>query len=189
MTSNFEIIRKVGSAYVDKTAYAWKVAHNREWQRQHLFICPRRFGKSMFLRTLQAYFEGKKDLFVGLEAARLEETKPAEDRWAQHPVIYLDLGTVSGASVEEMKSGLRKVLEETADTLNVEFVEKDPDVALREGNVKVIMSIIVSIFHLDPQPSGQCTEEERKTAAEEHRPRDVWKEEPFRGVPPNVSRT
>eukprot|EP00796_Vickermania_ingenoplastis_P001868 gene1868-biopygen1537 len=130
MTSNFEIIRKVGSAYVDKTAYAWKVAHNREWQRQHLlFVRPRRFGKSMFLRTLKAYFEGKKDLFAGLEAARLEETKPAEDRWAQHPVIYLDLGTVSGASVEEMKSSLRKVLEETADTLSVEFDEKDPDVA------------------------------------------------------------
>eukprot|EP00796_Vickermania_ingenoplastis_P001077 gene1077-biopygen868 len=53
--------------------------------------------------------------------------------------------------------------------------------ALREGKVKDIMSIIVSIFHLDPQPSGQYTEEERKMAAEDHRPRNAWREDRFRG--------
>eukprot|EP00796_Vickermania_ingenoplastis_P001870 gene1870-biopygen1539 len=132
MTSNFEIIRKVGSAYVDKTAYAWKVAHNLEWKRQHLlFIRPRRFGKSMLLTTLKAYFEGKKDLFAGLEAARLEETKPAEDRWAQHPVIYLDLGTVSGASVEKMEYELLQIICSVAQDHNMTDVPKTCTSAFR----------------------------------------------------------
>eukprot|EP00796_Vickermania_ingenoplastis_P011145 gene11145-biopygen8111 len=129
-TCDLESIRERGLMYVDKTAYAWKIANDDAFKGDHLrFIRPRRFGKSMLLTTLRAYYEGNKDLFVGLEAARLEETKPAEDRWAQHPVIYLDLGSVSGASVEEMKSGLRKKVAHNADLHQVTMNMEDPHVA------------------------------------------------------------
>eukprot|EP00796_Vickermania_ingenoplastis_P006572 gene6572-biopygen4177 len=148
-TASFEIIREEGLMYVDKTAYAWKIANDDAFKGDHLlFIRPRRFGKSMLLRTLKAYYEGKKDLFAGLEAARLEETKPAEDRWAQHPVIYLDLGTVSGASVEEMKSGLRKKVAHNAELYQVKMNVEDPDVA---GQFE---SVIVQI-------AEKCEEEKR----------------------------
>ncbi|MDR1718503.1 MAG: AAA family ATPase, partial [Dysgonamonadaceae bacterium] len=45
---------------------------------------PRRFGKSLFLSTLKAYFEGKRELFEGLEISELEKD------WTEYPVIYLD---------------------------------------------------------------------------------------------------
>eukprot|EP00796_Vickermania_ingenoplastis_P001867 gene1867-biopygen1536 len=52
---------------------------------------------------------------------------------------------------------------------------------LFNGDVPSIMAAIVRMLHEEPQPSGQCTKEERETAAEKHMPRDVWKEERFRG--------
>eukprot|EP00796_Vickermania_ingenoplastis_P006464 gene6464-biopygen4106 len=119
-------------AYVDKTAYAWKIANREPFKRRHLlFIRPRRFGKSMLLTTLRAYYEGRKDLFAGLEAARLEKTKSAKDRWAQHPVIYLDLGTVSGASVEKMEYELLQIICSVAQDHNMTDVPKTCTSAFR----------------------------------------------------------
>eukprot|EP00796_Vickermania_ingenoplastis_P006590 gene6590-biopygen4190 len=145
--SNFETIQKKKFMYVDKTAYA-KIANDDAFKGDHLrFIRPRRFGKSMLLTTLRAYYEGRKHLFAGLEAARLEETKPAKDRWAHHPVIYLDLGTVSGASVEEMNSGLYYKVERAA---------RDHSLNICEGVT------CVSAFEWLIQELGRkCKEEER----------------------------
>lgn len=78
----FEKIRKEGFVYVDKTA----LIHELVTTGQYYFLArPRRFGKSLLLSTIQAYFEGKKDLFEGLAIIELEE------KWEKYPVIRLDL--------------------------------------------------------------------------------------------------
>ena len=60
----FEIIRREGYLYVDKTGYIWNLAHGGG--KAFFLNRPRRFGKSLLLSTMQAYFEGRRDLFEGL---------------------------------------------------------------------------------------------------------------------------
>lgn len=77
----FEKIIKEGYVYVDKTALVYELVT----AGQYYFLArPRRFGKSLLLSTIQAYFEGKKELFDGLAMSRLEEN------WERYPVIRLD---------------------------------------------------------------------------------------------------
>ena len=82
---DFESIRKGGYLYVDKTAYIYRLINSA---KQYFLSRPRRFGKSLFLSTLRAYFEGKKELFEGLEIAELEKDDP--DAWQEYPVFYID---------------------------------------------------------------------------------------------------
>ena len=71
--------------YVDKTKYIYSLVHNNV---PYFMSRPRRFGKSLLLSTLKAYFEGKKELFENLDIVRLEEGNP--DAWKQYPVFYFD---------------------------------------------------------------------------------------------------
>ena len=80
---SFEKIRKDGYLYVDKTDIIWQLA-NRNKTYNYL-SCPRRFGKSVLVDTLEAYFMGKKELFEGLNIMQLET------EWVKRPVIRLDI--------------------------------------------------------------------------------------------------
>lgn len=77
---SFETIRKGGYVYVDKTDLVYKLAQG------HIYFLarPRRFGKSLLVSTLKAYFEGRRDLFEGLKIAGLEQ------EWTQYPVFHID---------------------------------------------------------------------------------------------------
>ena len=66
---NFESLRNDGYFYVDKTALIYQLVNNG---RYYFLSRPRRFGKSLLLSTLEAYFEGKKELFEGLALEKLE---------------------------------------------------------------------------------------------------------------------
>lgn len=79
---SFEMLRKGGFLYVDKTMYLDKIVNGSKY---YFLGRPRRFGKSLFLSTLQAFFEGKRELFKGLYADSMEWD------WEPYPVIYLDL--------------------------------------------------------------------------------------------------
>ncbi|MBR1471948.1 MAG: ATP-binding protein [Lachnospiraceae bacterium] len=81
----FEKIKEEGYIYVDKTEYVHRLVQNGG---QYFLSRPRRFGKSLFLSTLRAYFEGKKELFEGLAVAELEKDDP--DAWQEYPVFYID---------------------------------------------------------------------------------------------------
>ena len=72
--------------YVDKTRYIYELAHGDG--TSYFLSRPRRFGKSLFLSSLKAYFEGKRELFSGLDIERLEEGN--EDAWQEYPVFYFD---------------------------------------------------------------------------------------------------
>jgi hypothetical protein len=78
---DFEKLRDSGCVYVDKTAYVWKLVNE---PAPYFLSRPRRFGKSLLLTTLKAYFQGKKELFDGLAIAGLEK------EWRPYPVLHLD---------------------------------------------------------------------------------------------------
>ena len=79
---NFESLRNDGYFYVDKTALLYRLAKTG---RYFFLSRPRRFGKSLMISTLQAYFEGKKELFEGLAIEQLEK------EWVKRPVLHIDL--------------------------------------------------------------------------------------------------
>jgi hypothetical protein len=79
---NFEKIRKGGYVYVDKTALLYEMANSGSY---YFLSRPRRFGKSLLLSTLEAYFLGQKDLFRGLAIEQLEK------EWTVYPVLHIDM--------------------------------------------------------------------------------------------------
>ena len=79
---NFEKIRNDGYVYVDKTALIYRLATTGTY---YFLSRPRRFGKSLLLSTMEAYFKGQKELFKGLAMEDLEKD------WIEYPVLHLDL--------------------------------------------------------------------------------------------------
>ena len=121
---DFEKIRKDGFVYVDKTRLIYNLAR----QGGYAFLSrPRRFGKSLLVSTMEAYFSGRKELFEGLAVAELEKD------WIQYPVLRLDL---SGKAYDEADV-LKKVLDDSLSKWEREYgAENRSDVpGLRFGNV------------------------------------------------------
>lgn len=85
---SFEKLREDGYLYVDKTEYIWDLVNSGA---VYFLSRPRRFGKSLLISTMQAYFEGKKELFDGLAISEHEAEKPIEEQWRSYPVIHFSL--------------------------------------------------------------------------------------------------
>ena len=81
---NFADLRNKGFVYVDKTAHVHKLATTGKY---YFLSRPRRFGKSLLISTMEAYFSGKRELFRGLAMENLERD------WTPHPILHLDLNT------------------------------------------------------------------------------------------------
>ena len=86
----FAGLRNDGYIYVDKTEYIFNLVHEG---KSYFLSRPRRFGKSLLLSTLKAYWEGKKELFCGLAIERLEEGNA--EAWKTYPVFYFDFNGVN----------------------------------------------------------------------------------------------
>ena len=78
---DFESIINGGYVYVDKTALVYRLVTEG---KIYFLSRPRRFGKSLLVSTLEAYFKGKKELFKGLAIDGLEK------EWAEYPVFHID---------------------------------------------------------------------------------------------------
>lgn len=104
---SFEEIRKRGYVYVDKTAQLHQLVSTGKY---YFFSRPRRFGKSLMISTLKAYFEGRKDLFEGLAMEQLEK------EWTVRPVLHIDLNN------QEYNS--RKSLEDILDSYLTRWEEQ-----------------------------------------------------------------
>jgi len=87
-----------GFLYVDKTAGIYDLL--RPATGQYFLSRPRRFGKSLLISTLRSIFEGRRELFEGLDILDTEYD------WKTHPVIHMDLGSCSSDSVQELKENL-----------------------------------------------------------------------------------
>ena len=100
---NFEKIRKDGYIYVDKTALLYQLVKTGQY---YFLSRPRRFGKSLMISTLEAYFIGKRELFKGLDMERLEKD------WTVYPVLHMDLNTRNYFDYESLVGILSQNLEE-----------------------------------------------------------------------------
>ena len=113
---SFEVIREGGYLYVDKTDIIWQLA-NRDKKYNYLSR-PRRFGKSVLVDTLEAYFLGKKELFEGLKIMQMET------EWVKRPVIRLDMSR-AGAAPESVRSYLDNAFHQ---------LELEYDIAVRQDS-------------------------------------------------------
>ena len=98
---NFEKLRKEGFIYVDKTELIYRLVTTGSY---YFLSRPRRFGKSLLISTLEAYFQGKKELFEDLAIGKLEKD------WIQYPVLHMDLNAEKFDSQERLEQILDRHL-------------------------------------------------------------------------------
>ncbi|MCL1933782.1 MAG: AAA family ATPase, partial [Candidatus Azobacteroides sp.] len=98
---DFEKLRTENYLYVDKTQYLYDLV---SLSQPYFLGRPRRFGKSLFLSMLKAYFQGKKELFEGLAIADLEK------EWAEYPVIYIDFNKAAYTNINTLNIVLDSIL-------------------------------------------------------------------------------
>ena len=99
---NFEKIRRDGFLYIDKTELIYKLVNESCY---YFLSRPRRFGKSLLISTLEAYFQGKKELFKGLAIDTLEK------EWTARPVLHIDLNARQYENADSLRQELNKHLE------------------------------------------------------------------------------
>ena len=104
---SFEDIRNQGFLYVDKTALIYKMA---TMGKPYFLSRPRRFGKSLLLSTIEAYFQGKRELFKGLAIEKLETD------WLEYSVLHLDLNAEKYTSIEALTYILERHINGWEDT-------------------------------------------------------------------------
>ena len=114
---DFEKLRTKGYSYVDKSRFVYKLATEGEY---YFLSRPRRFGKSLFLSTLEAYFQGKKELFEGLAIYDLET------EWKKYPIFHIDLNT---ANFRE-KDSLYTVLNDYLTTWECKYETRESEATL-----------------------------------------------------------
>ena len=136
---NFEDLRRNGYKYVDKTNFVYKLADEG---KNYFLSRPRRFGKSLFLSTLEAYFQGKKELFKGLAIYDLET------EWKKYPIFHIDLNTANFREKDSLYTVLNDYLttweskygtRESEATLALRFKGVIARAAEKEGRGVVIL--------------------------------------------------
>ena len=113
---SFEKIRKEGLLYVDKTEIIWNLVNSNK--TYNYLSRPRRFGKSLLVDTLQAYFEGRKELFKGLKIMDLEK------EWVKRPVVRLDMSR-AGSTAHELNAYLNLAFKEYEQKYGIEASASD----------------------------------------------------------------
>ena len=108
--------------YIDKTEYIWNMIH----LSKYIFLSrPRRFGKSLLVSTLQAYYEGRKDLFKGLFIETVEKD------WTEYPVLRLSMASGKHMEKDQLERYLLNILQENERRLGISSDSKDPNVRLK----------------------------------------------------------
>ena len=98
---NFEQLRSNNCVYVDKTELIYRLTHT---DQVYFLSRPRRFGKSLLVSTLDAYFRGKKNLFEGLAMERLEQD------WESYPVLHIDFSLTKYTELSDLMGQLNLFL-------------------------------------------------------------------------------
>jgi len=141
---DFETLRTSSYVYVDKTQFIPKLEIEG---RAYFLTRPRRFGKSLFISTLQAYFEGKKELFKGLSIEKFKVENNIE--WKKYPVLKLDLNAKKYTKEEHLDDILDNHINKWKQIYGIECEYKDPDSAFayiiealrKKFNQKVVILI------------------------------------------------
>ena len=125
----FEKMIRENFLYVDKTEYLWELI--RPGSAMYFYSRPRRFGKSLTLSTLEAVFQGKKELFRGLALYE----KPYD--WKSYPIIHLDFGDLKNDSVEALEKSLHIALSLIASRYGIPLGTNDPQMDFHLLTVKL----------------------------------------------------
>ena len=156
---DFEKIRTEGFTYVDKTSLIYKLIKEGSY---YFLSRPRRFGKSLLVSTLSAYFSGKRELFKGLEIEQLEKD------WKKYPVMHLDLNTDKYDSKEVLEQRLNLFLSDWEEhygrninevTLSQRFEGIIKRIAIKEG-----MPIVILVDEYDKPMLQAISNKELQTA-------------------------
>ena len=108
--------------YVDKTEYIWKMTH----LSNYIFLSrPRRFGKSLLVSTLQAYFEGRKELFKGTFIDTVEK------EWTEYPVLHFSMASGKHMEKDQLERYLLFILEENERRFGLCSDSKDANVRMK----------------------------------------------------------
>lgn len=137
---NFEKIRQGGFVYVDKTAQIYNLAATGNY---YFLSRPRRFGKSLLVSTMEAYFQGRKELFKGLAIEKMEKD------WTASPVLHLDLTGSRYTSVADLAGKLDQHLLAWENQYGVTDVFEEPatrfsaviEAAFKKTGQKVVILI------------------------------------------------
>ena len=121
---SFEAVRKANYLYVDKTKHLERLVTTNKY---YFLSRPRRFGKSLFLSTLEAYFLGQKELFKGLYIETVEK------QWTEYPVIYLDLNSGIYTTEEELYRVLNYPMQRLEQKYSIDV--KEPSLSVRLKNI------------------------------------------------------
>ena len=154
--SSFPDIVENRAVYVDKTALIYQLTHESKY---YFLSRPRRFGKSLMLSTLKAYFQGRKNLFEGLAISELEK------EWAYHPVIHLSMGGENFDTVDALKNHLNAQIDINESFLDIKIQGNSASERLlkliieaqKKYNSKVVLLIdeydkpMLDTRHLDDQ--------------------------------------
>ncbi|MDE6297321.1 MAG: ATP-binding protein, partial [Muribaculaceae bacterium] len=114
---DFKTLRMRDCVYVDKTRFIDKIVH--EGSQYYFFARPRRFGKSLFLSTLQYFFEGERELFKGLYIDKTDW------KWEKYPVLRLDLNTTRYETAEMLKAALDRNFRSWEEQYDIEVKDND----------------------------------------------------------------
>ena len=115
---SFEKLREEGYVYIDKT----DLVYDLTCQGSVIFLSrPRRFGKSLLVSTLEAYFQGRKELFKGLAIEKLEQD------WVSYPVIHLDMSGKTYLNAYSLTAHLNSLLEPYESRYGINKQDREPD--------------------------------------------------------------
>ena len=129
---SFEKLRRDRYVYLDKTAFLWQLVQG---SNPYFLSRPRRFGKSLFLSTLAAYFRGQKELFKDLYIEQAEEEQAAQEKrtaWLEYPVLYLDFNTKNYSNEQALTAILNVHLRDWEETFALEQRDEAPDIRFKD---------------------------------------------------------
>ena len=163
---NFEDLRNNNNVYVDKTELIYRLANTN---KVYFLSRPRRFGKSLLVSTLDAYFRGKKDLFQGLAMERLEK------EWNVYPVLHIDFSMTKYTALSDLVGQLNLNLYDWEKLYGKEEVEETPAErfrgVIRRAYEKTCKPVVVLVDEYDaplldsnhlPELQNELREEMRK---------------------------
>ena len=149
---NFEDLRQNEYLYVDKTKYIVQLLRGKVY----FLSRPRRFGKSLFLSTLAAYFRGQRELFKGLYLEKAEEElakQEGREAWQQYPILYLDFNASNYKETNSLAINLNNHLTAWEKLYGTELSEQDYSTrfmgVIRRAHAKTGQQVVILIDEYD----------------------------------------
>ena len=158
---SFEDIRNNNYLYVDKTEEIYNLISSG---KVYFLSRPRRFGKSLLISTLHAFFSGKKELFKGLKVEKLEK------EWKKYPVFHFDLGGKEYRTRTDLENKLINILDNIKEEYELTSSQTSPELIfsdlLKSASEKYGNNVVVLVDEYD-KPLLESLD--NKTVTEEYR--------------------